>query len=44
VADEIAATREEFHEFPNVVTVYDAVRPEVTPIDVVETRRRRQEL
>jgi wyosine [tRNA(Phe)-imidazoG37] synthetase (radical SAM superfamily) len=38
---EIAAIREEFHRFPNVVTVYDAVRPEVTPLDVVETRRRR---
>jgi wyosine [tRNA(Phe)-imidazoG37] synthetase (radical SAM superfamily) len=42
-ADEIAAIREEFHPLPNVVTVYDAVRPEVTPIDVVETRRRRPE-
>lgn len=41
--DEIAAIREEFRMLPNVVTVYDAVRPEVTPIDVVETRRRRPE-
>jgi len=42
-ADEIGAIREEFRTLPNVVTVYDAVRPEVTPIDVVETRRRRPE-
>jgi wyosine [tRNA(Phe)-imidazoG37] synthetase (radical SAM superfamily) len=38
---EIAAIREEFPKFPNVVTVYDAARPEVTPLDVIETRRRR---
>jgi wyosine [tRNA(Phe)-imidazoG37] synthetase (radical SAM superfamily) len=43
-AEEIAAIREEFQEFPNVVTVYDAPRPEVTPLDVEETRRRRPEL
>jgi len=43
-AEEIAAIREEFHEFPNVVTVYDAPRPEVTPLDIEETRRRRPEL
>ncbi len=42
-AVEIAAIREEFHEFPNVVTVYDASRPEVTPLDFAETRRRRPE-
>jgi len=43
-ADEMAAIREEFGRLPNVVTVYDAPRPEVTPIDVAETRRRRPEL
>lgn len=43
-ADEIGAVREEFGKFPNVVTAYDAPRPEVTPIDVEETRRRRPEL
>jgi wyosine [tRNA(Phe)-imidazoG37] synthetase (radical SAM superfamily) len=43
-AEEIAAIREEFHEFRNVVTVYDAPRPEVTPLDIEETRRRRPEL
>jgi wyosine [tRNA(Phe)-imidazoG37] synthetase (radical SAM superfamily) len=43
-AEEIAAIREEFDRFPNVVTVYDAARPEVTPIDIEETRRRRPEL
>jgi wyosine [tRNA(Phe)-imidazoG37] synthetase (radical SAM superfamily) len=43
-AEEIAAIREEFHKFPNVVTVYDAPRPEVTPLDIEETRRRRPEL
>jgi wyosine [tRNA(Phe)-imidazoG37] synthetase (radical SAM superfamily) len=43
-ADEMAAIREEFGRLPNVVTVYDAPRPEVTPLDVAETRRRRPEL
>ncbi len=43
-ADEIAAIREEFHEFPSVVTVYDAPRPEVTPLNIEETRRRRPSL
>jgi wyosine [tRNA(Phe)-imidazoG37] synthetase (radical SAM superfamily) len=43
-AEEIAAIREEFHEFPNVVTVYDTPRPEVTPLNIEETRRRRPEL
>jgi hypothetical protein len=43
-ADEMAAIREQFRRLPNVVTVYDAPRPEVTPIDVEETRRRRPEL
>jgi len=43
-ADEMAAIREEFGKFPNVVTVYDAPRPEVTPLDLEETRRRRPEL
>jgi wyosine [tRNA(Phe)-imidazoG37] synthetase (radical SAM superfamily) len=42
-ADELAAIREDFRAVPNVVTVYDAVRPEVTPLDVAETRRRRPE-
>jgi len=40
-ADEIGAIRQEFRTLPNVVTVYDAVRPEVTPLDIEETRRRR---
>lgn len=43
-ADEIAAIREEFRKFPSVVTVYDAPRPEVTPLDIEETRRRRPAL
>jgi len=43
-AEEMAAIREEFRKFPNVVTVYDAPRPEVTPLDIEETRRRRPEL
>jgi wyosine [tRNA(Phe)-imidazoG37] synthetase (radical SAM superfamily) len=43
-AEEIAAIREEFHEFANVVSVYDAPRPEVTPLNIAETRRRRPEL
>jgi wyosine [tRNA(Phe)-imidazoG37] synthetase (radical SAM superfamily) len=42
-ADKIAAIRQEFRTLPNVVTVYDAARPEVSPLDVAETRRRRPE-
>lgn len=41
--DEIADIREEFGRLPNVVTVYDAPRLEVTPLDVAETHRRRPE-
>jgi len=39
-ANEIAAIREEFRGLP-VVSVYEAVRPAVTPLDVGETLRRR---
>jgi len=42
--DEIAAIREEFRGLPNVVTAYDASRPEVTPLDIEETLRRRPKL
>jgi wyosine [tRNA(Phe)-imidazoG37] synthetase (radical SAM superfamily) len=42
-AGEIAAIREEFRMLPNVVTVHDAVRPEVSPLDLAATRRRRPE-
>jgi len=38
--DEIAAIREEFGGLP-VVSVYEAARPAVTPLDVGETLRRR---
>jgi wyosine [tRNA(Phe)-imidazoG37] synthetase (radical SAM superfamily) len=43
-ADEMAGIREEFRRLPNVVSVYDVPRPEVMPLDVAETRRRRPEL
>jgi len=38
--EEIAAIREEFRGLP-LVSVYEAVRPAVTPLDVSETLRRR---
>ncbi|MGQ9573421.1 MAG: radical SAM protein [Dehalococcoidia bacterium] len=43
-AEQIRVIRGEFGMLPNVVTVYDAVRPEVTPLDIEETRRRRPEM
>jgi len=40
IAEEIAAIRAEFGGLP-VVTVYEAARPQVSPLDVDETLRRR---
>lgn len=39
--EEIAAIRDEFKAVENVVTVYEARRPQVVPISVKETLRRR---
>lgn len=42
--EEIAAIRHEFSRLRGVVTVYEAYRPEVTPLDMEETLRRRPQL
>jgi hypothetical protein len=39
--DTLAAIREHFHGLPGVHTVYEGPRPDVTPIDLNETLRRR---
>jgi len=42
--EEINAIRQEFSGLKGVVTVYEALRPEVTPLSLKETLRRRPEL
>jgi wyosine [tRNA(Phe)-imidazoG37] synthetase (radical SAM superfamily) len=42
--EELAAIEREFSNFKNVVTVYRALKPEVTPVDLAETLRRRPKL
>lgn len=42
--EEIAAIRQEFTGLKGVVTVYEALRPEVTPLNLRETLRRRPKL
>lgn len=42
--EEITAIRQEFSGVKGVVTVYEALRPEVTPLNLDETLRRRPEL
>lgn len=42
--DEIATIRQEFVGFRNVVTVYEAKRPSITPLNLKETLRRRPTL
>ena len=42
--EEITAIRQEFSGLSGVVTVYEASRPEVTPLNLEETLRRRPEL
>ena len=37
----VASIREKFHNLRNVITVYEAPKPEVKPLDLVETSRRR---
>ena len=41
--EDISAIRQAFSMFRNVVAVYEASRPEVAPLNVEETRRRRPE-
>ena len=38
---DIDSIREEFHGLKNVVSVYEATRPEVNPLDLKETLKRR---
>lgn len=42
--EEIAAIRQEFAGLRNMVTVYEALRPEVIPLNLKETLRRRPKL
>ncbi len=42
--EEITAIRREFAGLRNVITVYEALRPEVTPLNLEETLRRRPKL
>ena len=42
--EEIATIRQEFSGVKGVVTVYEALRPEVTPLNLEETLRRRPKL
>jgi len=42
--EEITAIRQEFSGVKGVVTVYEALRPEVTPLNLKETLRRRPKL
>ena len=42
--EEIAAIRQEFTSLKGVVTVYEALKPEVTPLNLGETLRRRPKL
>ena len=42
--EEITAIRQEFSGVKGVVTVYEALRPEVTPLNLEETLRRRPKL
>lgn len=43
-SEEIAIAYSHFSEFSNVVTVYEAARPDVTPLNLEATLRRRPEL
>jgi len=42
--ENIASIREKFNNLRNVITVYEAPKPEVRPLDLAETLRRRPEL
>jgi len=44
VPEELAAIEREFGNFRNVFTVYGALKPEVMPVDLAETLRRRPKL
>jgi len=42
--ENIASIREKFNNLRNVITVYEATKPEVRPLDLTETLRRRPNL
>ena len=42
--ENIASIREKFNNLRNVITVYEALKPKVRPLDLVETLRRRPNL
>ena len=42
--ENIASIREKFNNLRNVITVYEATKPEVRPLDIAETLRRRPNL
>jgi len=42
--ENIASIREKFNNLRNVITVYEALKPEVGPLDLAETLRRRPNL
>jgi wyosine [tRNA(Phe)-imidazoG37] synthetase (radical SAM superfamily) len=42
--EDIASIREKFNNLRNVITVYEAPKPEVLPLDLAETLRRRPNL
>ena len=42
--ENIASIREKFSNLSNVITVYEAPKPEVLPLDLAETLRRRPNL
>jgi wyosine [tRNA(Phe)-imidazoG37] synthetase (radical SAM superfamily) len=39
--EDIASIREKFNNLRNVITIYDALKPEIRPLDLAETLRRR---
>jgi wyosine [tRNA(Phe)-imidazoG37] synthetase (radical SAM superfamily) len=42
--ENIASIREKFNDLRNVITVYEAPKPEISPLDLAETLRRRPNL
>ena len=42
--DDIASIREKFNNLRNVITVYDVPKPEIKPLDLAETLRRRPKI
>jgi hypothetical protein len=42
--DDIACIREKFNNLRNVISVYDVPKPEIKPLDLAETLRRRPKI